>query len=77
LGIPGGSLLRVSLAVVLGALNDFHASMAVETPLFLYIGIGFLIIGNGLFKPNMTSIISNAYNHPEKKTVLIQCTIWV
>jgi POT family proton-dependent oligopeptide transporter len=41
--------------------------MAVETPLFLYIGIGFLI-GNGLFKPNMTSIISNAYiSHPEKK----------
>jgi POT family proton-dependent oligopeptide transporter len=37
--------------------NDRHASMAVETPLFLYIGIGFLIIGNGLFKPNMTSII--------------------
>jgi POT family proton-dependent oligopeptide transporter len=29
--------------------------------------LGF-IIGNGLFKPNMTSIISNAYhNHPEKK----------
>jgi POT family proton-dependent oligopeptide transporter len=28
----------------------------------------FLIIGNGLFKPNMTSIISNAYhNYPEKK----------
>jgi POT family proton-dependent oligopeptide transporter len=26
------------------------------------------VIGNGLFKPNMTSIISNAYhNHPEKK----------
>jgi POT family proton-dependent oligopeptide transporter len=57
-------------AVVLGALAMTlgHASMAVETPLFLYIGIGFLIIGNGLFKPNMTSIISNAYhNYPEKK----------
>jgi POT family proton-dependent oligopeptide transporter len=56
-------------AVVLGALAMTlgHASMAVETPCFLY-GIGFLIIGNGLFKPNMTSIISNAYhNHPEKK----------
>jgi POT family proton-dependent oligopeptide transporter len=39
--------------------------------LFLYIGIGFLIIGNGLFKPNMTSIISNAYhNHPEKRRCL-------
>jgi POT family proton-dependent oligopeptide transporter len=71
LGYPG--LLLGALAMTLG-----HASMAVETPLFLYIGIGFLIIGNGLFKPNMTSIISNAYhNYPEKKTVLIQCTIWV
>jgi POT family proton-dependent oligopeptide transporter len=66
------------LAVVLGALAMTlgHASMAVETPLFLYIELG-LIIGNGLFKPNMTSI-SNAYrSHPEKKTVLIQCTMGV
>src|SRR3970040_1723943 len=57
-------------AVILGALamTIGHASMAVETPLFLYIGIGCLIIGNGLFKPNMTSINSNAYeSHPEKK----------
>lgn len=57
-------------AVILGALAMTlgHASMAVETPLFLYIGIGCLIVGNGLFKPNMTSIISNAYDgHPEKK----------
>jgi POT family proton-dependent oligopeptide transporter len=57
-------------AVIFGALamTFGHASMAVETPLFLYIGIGFLIIGNGLFKPNMTSIISYAYEkHPEKK----------
>ncbi len=57
-------------AVVLGALimTCGHAAMAVETPLFLYIGITCLMIGNGLFKPNMTSIISNAYEkHPEKK----------
>jgi POT family proton-dependent oligopeptide transporter len=34
-------------------------------------------MGNGLFKPNMTSIISNAYeSHPEKKMVLILYTIW-
>jgi POT family proton-dependent oligopeptide transporter len=52
--------------------------MAVETPLFLYIlELGFLY-GNGLFKPNMTSIISNATeSHPEKKRVLIQCTMGV
>ena len=57
-------------AVVIGALlmTIGHASMAIETPTFLYIGIGFLIIGNGFFKPNMTSIISKMYEgHDEKK----------
>ncbi len=46
-----------------------HASMALEfANMFLYIGIGLLIIGNGLFKPNMTSIISHMYEDtPEKK----------
>ena len=57
-------------AVVIGALIMAlgHASMAVETLTFLYIGIGLLMIGNGLFKPNMTSIISNIYkDHEDKK----------
>ena len=57
-------------AVVIGALlmTLGHASMAIETPLFLYIGIAFLILGNGFFKPNMTSIISKMYDgHDEKK----------
>jgi len=57
-------------AVVFGALvmTMGHASMAMDTPTFLYIGISCLIIGNGLFKPNMTSIISNMYKkHQEKK----------
>ncbi len=57
-------------AVVIGALlmTLGHAAMAVETPLFLYIGIAFLIVGNGFFKPNMTSIISKMYtDYPEKK----------
>lgn len=57
-------------AVVIGAfiMTLGHASMAFETETFLYIGLGCLIIGNGLFKPNMTSMISNLYkDHPEKK----------
>ena len=46
-----------------------HASMAIEvSPIFLYIGIGLLIVGNGFFKPKMTSIISHMYKDtPEKK----------
>lgn len=58
-------------AVVIGALlmTLGHASMALEfDPIFLYIGIGLLIAGNGFFKPNMTSIISQLYkDFPEKK----------
>jgi proton-dependent oligopeptide transporter, POT family len=58
------------MAVVIGALlmTMGHASLAVETPTFLYIGITLLILGNGFFKPNMTSIISKIYEgHDEKK----------
>ncbi|MAO09162.1 MAG: MFS transporter [Alteromonas sp.] len=57
-------------AVVIGALlmTLGHASMAIETPTSLYIGIALLILGNGFFKPNMTSIISKMYEgHDEKK----------
>ena len=71
--IVGGYLadkhLGYGRAVVIGALlmTLGHASMAVETPLFLYLGISFLIVGNGFFKPNMTSIISKMYEGGEEK----------
>jgi POT family proton-dependent oligopeptide transporter len=58
-------------AVIYGALlmTLGHVAMAVEgQQVFLYIGIGLLILGNGFFKPNMTSIISHMYKDvPEKK----------
>lgn len=72
--IVGGYLADQKLgyrnAVVIGALlmTLGHASMAAETPTFLYLGIALLIVGNGFFKPNMTSIISKMYNgHEDKK----------
>lgn len=57
-------------AVVLGAtlMTLGHASMAVETQFSIYVGLVLLVFGNGFFKPNMTSIISEMYkDHPEKK----------
>lgn len=57
-------------AVVLGALlmTLGHASMAIETEFSIYLGLVLLVFGNGFFKPNMTSIISEMYKHrPEKK----------
>lgn len=57
-------------AVVVGAvlMTLGHASMAVETQFSIYLGLVLLVFGNGFFKPNMTSIISEMYkDHPEKK----------
>ncbi|WP_256010592.1 peptide MFS transporter [Desertivirga xinjiangensis] len=58
-------------AVIVGAflMTCGHASMALEfNPIFMYIGLGLLVLGNGFFKPNMTSVLSQMYkNHPEKK----------
>lgn len=57
-------------AVLVGALlmTLGHGSMAIETPFFIYLGLILLVFGNGFFKPNMTSIISEMYkDRPEKK----------
>lgn len=70
-GYVADKIIGYRKAVVIGAviMTLGHASMAIEThSIFLYIGIGLLIIGNGFFKPNMTSIISHMYKDtPEKK----------
>lgn len=56
-------------AVVIGCLimSLGHASMAFETELTLYIGLALLVIGTGLFKPNITSIISEMYKGKDAK----------
>lgn len=57
-------------AVVIGAslMTLGHASMAVETEFSIYLGLVLLVFGNGFFKPNMVSIISEMYkDRPEKK----------
>ncbi|WP_130733435.1 peptide MFS transporter [Flavobacterium sp. J27] len=57
-------------AVVVGALlmTLGHFSMAFETQFTIYLGLVLLVFGNGFFKPNMTSIVSEMYkDRPEKK----------
>ncbi|MBK9255076.1 MAG: peptide MFS transporter [Saprospiraceae bacterium] len=69
-GYLADKLIGYRKAVVIGAslMTLGHACMALETPTFLYLGLLFLVAGNGFFKPNMTSIISNMYkDYPEKK----------
>lgn len=56
-------------AVVLGALlmTLGHASMAFETEFFFYLGIFLLILGNGAFKPNISSIVGGLYPKDSEK----------
>ncbi|MBB2148982.1 peptide MFS transporter [Pedobacter gandavensis] len=58
-------------AVIVGAvlMTLGHLSMAFEFDhSFMYLGLCLLVVGNGFFKPNMTSIIAQMYKkHPEKK----------
>src|SRR5690606_21759255 len=58
-------------AVVLGALimTLGHASMALEGvgSSFFYLGLVLMILGNGLFKPNISSIVGQLYPNNSKK----------
>ncbi|MEZ6078439.1 MAG: MFS transporter [Pirellulaceae bacterium] len=45
-----------------------HASMALETKFAFYSGLALLIVGNGFFKPNISSIVGQLYaDHADKK----------
>lgn len=69
-GMLADKYLGNRYAVIIGAglMTLGHASMAMETQFFMYLGLLFLILGNGFFKPNMTSMVAKLYkDHPEKK----------
>lgn len=68
-GLIADKFMGYRYAVALGALimTLGHASMAMDTPWGLYLGIGCLVAGNGLFKPNITSIINGVYINAQDK----------
>lgn len=69
-GILADKFLGYRKAVMIGAfiMTLGHASMALETEISFYAGLLMLIIGNGFFKPNISSIVGNIYDKvPELK----------
>ena len=68
-GYIADKLTGYRVAVVIGCtiMTLGHAFMAVETHWSLYLGLAFLVIGTGFFKPNITSIISEMYHGKESK----------
>ena len=70
-GLIADKIMGFRRAVVVGALlmTLGHASMALEgiTGAFFYIGLSLLILGNGLFKPNISSIVGQLYKNDDKE----------
>ncbi len=69
-GYIADRIIGYRMSVIVGALlmTLGHACMALDAPTALYLGLFLLIVGNGFFKPTMTSIISQMYeNHQHKK----------
>ena len=44
-----------------------HFVMAIENELFLYIALAFLIMGNGFFKPNISSMVGGLYGQNDPR----------
>lgn len=69
-GMIADRLTGFRKAIVLGAavMTMGHASMALEMidPIFFFVGLGLMIFGNGLFKPNISSMVGNLY--PDNST---------
>lgn len=55
------------MAVIIGAFTMAlgHGFMALERPTFFFMGLIALIIGNGLFKPNISSMVGQLYKDDE------------
>ena len=68
-GLIADRIMGFKWAVVLGALlmTLGHASMAIETEFFFYAGLVLLVLGNGFFKPNISSMVSGLYENKEEK----------
>ncbi|MEM0926761.1 MAG: oligopeptide:H+ symporter, partial [Planctomycetota bacterium] len=68
-GIAADKVLGYRNAVLLGALlmTLGHGALAFEVPVMFYTGLGLLILGNGFFKPNISSIVGHLYEDDEDR----------
>ena len=69
-GLIADRLIGYRKSIVAGAflMTLGHAAMALEVfyDFYLYIGLALLILGNGLFKPNISSIVGQMYKDEGK-----------
>jgi len=44
-----------------------HFCMAIETPIFFYLALGLLVVGNGFFKPNISAMVGTLYKENDPR----------
>src|SRR5690554_5404663 len=70
-GIIADKVTGFKKAILIGALlmTLGHASMAMEgfSANFFFVGLVFMILGNGMFKPNISSMVGNLYPDSSSK----------
>lgn len=62
----GGLLMAIGQIALYGSASSFSTSVDTAT-LFMYVGLLFLIIGNGFFKPNISSMVGQLYPKGDNK----------
>ncbi len=65
--ITGGLLMAVGQFLLFGC-GSLYATNPAAAALFFYAGLGVIIIGNGFFKPNISSMVGQLYNPGDKRT---------
>lgn len=68
-GMLADKLLGFRRAILLGGvfMSLGHFVLAFEHPIFFYIALALIIIGNGLFKPNISSFVGMLYEQGDKR----------
>jgi proton-dependent oligopeptide transporter, POT family len=68
-GLVADRVLGYRLSIILGGLfmGAGYCMMSIHDETVLYISMFLVIIGNGFFKPNISTLLGNLYNSPEYK----------
>lgn len=68
-GVLSDRILGYRKAIVIGGVLMMigHFLMAFETPFFFYTSLAIIIVGNGFFKPNISSLVGAIYEGQEEK----------
>ena len=68
-GMLADRLLGYRRAIIIGGLmmGLGYIGLSLQGSSFFYASLGLIIVGNGFFKPNISTLLGNLYNRPEFK----------